>query len=290
MEKSIYTLYSDKLKRIVFTLWRDKISDGFTDADGYVRIFSVTGGSGSITFDGITESFSEGDTFIFDNQKSFSVSDCRDTEAFLLKFNLSNFVDAEYSVISKNNMSDFQSRIGSSGEKLSGIHLNTKKIQDALYMIENEFENENSGSYGVIRAYVILILSLAIQYMFAEPDGVAVNKTTYYKSIKKSLVYINEHLSEKLTLDDLAKSANMGKTNFSVAFKRVTGMTVWDYILNSRIEFAANYLVEKGDDLNITEIAMISGFNNVAHFTKTFKRIKGNTPREFKKNPQNPCF
>ena len=290
MQKNIYTLYSDVLNKILLTLWRDTVSDGFCDGDKGMRILSVTEGSGSITHDGITEHFCAGDTFIFDGQKSFSLADTNGAEIFLLKFNCSDFVDAEYMVLSKTAMGSFLSRIEASGKKLRGIHINTKKIQDALYMIENEFENENSGTYSVIKAYVILILSLAIQYLFDGLDGGGINKCPYYKNVKESLVYINEHLSEKLTLDDLAHVAGMGKTNYSTTFKNVTGMTVWEYILNARIEFASNCLVEKKDDFNITEIAMMSGFNNVAHFTKIFKKIKGNTPTEFKNNPQNPCF
>lgn len=87
-----------------------------------------------------------------------------------------------------------------------------------------------------------------------------------------------------------AKSVGMGKTNYSIAFKSVTGMTVWDYILNARIELASGYLTEKGDDLNVTEIAMLCGFNNTAHFTKIFKKIRGKTPGDFKKDTDNPCF
>ena len=159
-----------------------------------------------------------------------------------------------------------------------------------MYMIEKEFENETAVIHYVIKAYVILILSLIMQYLLSDLDDGKVNRNPHYKSIKETIVYIDDNLAKKMTLDELACVAKMGKTNFSVAFKNVTGMTVWEYILNARIEFAANYLSEKRDDFNITEIAMMSGFNDVAHFAKIFKKIKGDTPKEFKKNSQNPCF
>ena len=288
MAKNIYTLYSEQVKKIILTLWRDEIADGFCNSDGGMRIFFVTDGSGSITHDGITERFSVGDTFIFDSSQSFTVSETDRAEAFFMKFNFSDFIDAEVKVFPKSVISDFLSRIEASGKKLPGIHINTKKIRDALFMIENEFENQRT--YFVIKAYVILILSLAVQYLSDTTEAGGINRCAYYKDIEKSLVYISDHLSEKLILDDLARVANMGKTNYSVAFKNVTGMTVWEYILNSRIELASSYLVEKKDDFNITEIAMMSGFNSTAHFTNVFKKIKGNTPSEFKNNPKNPCF
>ena len=128
------------------------------------------------------------------------------------------------------------------------------------------------------------------QYLLDGLDDGGINRCKNYKNIKKSLEFINDNLSEKLTLDELSRVANMGKTNYSAAFKNVTGMTVWEYIINARIEFASNYLIEKRDEFNITEIAMMSGFNNAAHFSKIFKKIKGNTPSEFKNNSNNPCF
>ena len=142
----------------------------------------------------------------------------------------------------------------------------------------------------MIKAYLVLILSLAMQYLSEELSNEGLSRSQHYKSIKKSLDYIKENLSDKLTLDDLARIANMGKTNYSLAFKAVTGMTVWDYIQHARIEMAANYLLEKKGDFNITEIALMTGFHNPAHFTKTFKKIKGNTPSEFKNDSGNSCF
>ena len=287
---NVRTLYSETLKTTVLNLRHDTVSDGFNDDDGCYRILYIVAGNGQISYDDITERFSSGNVFIFGNKKRFCISCTSDIEICLLKFNISNFVNSEYLLFTKSQISKFMSRIESSGIKLRRIHINTKKIRDIIYMIESEFENEIGGTYLVISAYVLVILSLAIQYLFEELDRGGINRCPYYTDIKRSITYIEENISEKLTLEDLAQIANMGKTNYSIAFKNVTGMTVWEYILNARIEFASSCLVEQNGEFNITEIAVMSGFNNVAHFTKTFKKIKGSTPRDFKKNHNNPCF
>lgn len=286
----VHALYSDTLKTTVLTLRHNTVSDGFGDDDGCLRILYIADGNGQIAYDGKEESFSSGDVFVFDNKRRFCFSCDAEVEICLLKFNLSNLVNAEYLVFNKKEMNRFLSQIESSGEKLTGIHVNTKKIQDAIFMIENEFENKNDSSRFVIRAYLVLILALIMQYLCDELEGGGVDRSYYYKSIEKAILYIEEHLSEKITLDELAAIADMGKTNFTIAFKNVTGMTAWEYILNARIDFAASCLVEKSGELNITEVAMMSGFENAAHFTKVFKKIKGSTPREFKKSSNNPCF
>lgn len=118
----------------------------------------------------------------------------------------------------------------------------------------------------------------------------AQEQNTHYKNIEKSIAYIHENLSKKITLEELAQIAMMGKTNYSVFFKKMTGMTVWEYIINARVALASSYLLENKDEYNITELTFQCGFNNSAYFNKIFKKLKGKTPRDFMKNIDNPCF
>ena len=289
MARQIYTMYSEGKKRIVLTLWHDSLPSGFSDDDGSVRLLLITRGAGDILTGGEREGFSDGDLFIFDNGKPFSVDTYSDTEAFLVKFNISDFIDTDFKIFGKEIVAKFISRLETSVPKLSGVHINTKKIQSALFMILNELEEQNACSYLVVKAYMGLIISHAIQYLYDELDRGGVVRSAHSAAIERSLVYINENLSEKITLDELAQVAGMGKTGFSTAFKSITGMTVWEYILNARVELASSYLIEK-NDFNVTEISLMCGFNDNAHFAKIFKKIKGSTPSEFKKKSSNPCF
>ena len=289
MAKQIYTMYSEEKKRIVLSLWQDRLPDGFSDCDGSVRLLLITRGAGDILTGGEREGFSDGDLFIFDNGKPFSVDTSSDTEAFLVKFNISDFIDTDFKIFSKEIVAKFISKLETSVPKLSGVHINTKKIQSSLFMILSELEEQNSCSYLVVKAYMGLIISHAIQYLYDELDRGVLTRSAHYAGLERSLVYINENLSEKITLDELAQVAGMGKTGFSTAFKSITGMTVWEYILNARVELASSYLIEK-NDFNVTEISLMCGFNDNAHFAKIFKKIKGSTPSEFKKKSSNPCF
>jgi AraC-like DNA-binding protein len=266
------------------------IKDGYKNKENSARLLSFTQGKGELCHDGIAESFEAGDTFWFDNSKEFSILHGENAEAFLLCFNFSDFIDPEYKIFDQSIFRQFLCRLENNCEKLSGLHINAQKIQEAMYLIEKEFQSEKLATNYVIKAYIILILSLSVQYLFEDLNNSGTARNQHYKSIKKSLVYIKENLSDKLTLDELSHVANMGKTNYSLAFKAVTGMTVCEYIQHARVELAANYLLEKRNDFNITEIALMSGFNTLTHFTKTFKKIKGNTPSEFKNDSGNPCF
>ena len=289
MAKQIYTMYSEEKKRIVLSLWHDRLPDGFSDGDGTARLLLITRGDGSLITDECNERFSDGDLFIIDSGRSFSVKASDACEAFLVKFNISDFIDTDFKIFTKEIVAKFISRIEASVPKLSGVHINAKKIQSSLFMILSELENQNACSHYVVRAYMGLILSHAIQYLHDELDRGVLTRSAHYAGIERSLVFINENLSEKITLDELARVAGMGKTGFSAAFKDITGMTVWEYILNARVALASSYLIEK-NDLNVTEISLMCGFNDNAHFAKIFKKIKGSTPSEFKKKSNNPCF
>ena len=288
--KTEYSLYTSSKKRIILTLSRSNLTDKIEDSLQCLRLVLVINGCGEVTSDKLKNSFSQGDVFIFSDEKSFELTPFGDAEIYLFKFNLSDFIDGDYKILTKELLEKFRLQSKDGFEKLNGIHASAKKILNSAFMIENEFENKTDCSEYVIKAYIALIISLVIQYFSKELDNRELRLGNHYSDVEKSLVYINENLSEKLTLDDLAKIANMGKTGYSAAFKNITGMTVWEYILNARIELASRYLIEKGDEFNVTEIAMMCGFNNTTHFINIFKKIRGSTPRDFKKNYDNPCF
>ena len=289
---STYNLFSELKNNVIMTICHS-VQDEKCDcvSDSSMELLQVVEGKGRIILhDGTTIPVNDGDAFMFDSLRKYSLICDTPLEIFSLKFSASDFIDGEYHALGKKSLHHFFSQLGSLREKMNGIHVNTRRIQEILFLLENEFQNKNRCSEYVIRAYVILMITLTVQYYFGESDKLDFHRRVHYEEIEKTLHYIDEHISEKISLETLAKIANMGKTNYSVIFKQITGMTVWEYVLNARVELAAGYLVEKKDSFNMEEIAYRCGFNNSAHFNKTFKKIKGETPGNFKKNSGNPCF
>ena len=90
--------------------------------------------------------------------------------------------------------------------------------------------------------------------------------------------YIDQNISEKMSLDDLAKIANINKFGFAKKFKLATGMSPANYILMKKI-FKSKQLIEKETEL--TQIAFDFDFSDLAHFSKTFKRFVGIAPRNY---------
>lgn len=92
--------------------------------------------------------------------------------------------------------------------------------------------------------------------------------------------YINNHCTERLSVEDLASRAGFSVYHFSRLFKENTGMTCHNYLVARRIIYAKALLVD--DTIPITEIAMRSGFNSIATFNRLFKAQIGYTPTEYR--------
>ncbi len=102
----------------------------------------------------------------------------------------------------------------------------------------------------------------------------------HFDEIKKTIKYIRENYSKKITLDSLAKNVYSDKFSLSKKFKAVTGSTIIEYINSYRCEKAIE-LISEGSPIN--EAAVKCGFNNMSFFTRTFKAHTGKLPSRYKK-------
>ncbi len=92
---------------------------------------------------------------------------------------------------------------------------------------------------------------------------------------------IENNYSDKISLKELAASANISPCQFCRTFKLITGKTTTDYINGVRIEKAVCFLEQT--NLNITEIAMKCGFDSVNYFSRLFKKRYNISATKFRK-------
>ena len=104
--------------------------------------------------------------------------------------------------------------------------------------------------------------------------------------LRKAIGLIDHHLAGeeegRVALRSVAKEVGMSYFHFSRAFKQSMGMTPTNYIAERRIERAKKLMEET--DLPISQIALRSGFSSQSHFTTSFRRLAGVTPRSFRRS------
>lgn len=98
--------------------------------------------------------------------------------------------------------------------------------------------------------------------------------------LRRVIEYINDHLTENLTLAELASVTGMNPHSFSRAFKQSTGTPPHRYVSNCRVERAKMLLAD--DELPLVEVGLSVGFQTQSHFTTLFHRLTGVTPKAFR--------
>ena len=102
--------------------------------------------------------------------------------------------------------------------------------------------------------------------------------------IEKALMFVRAHYKEEITVEDLAREANMSVSRFFPAFKKSTGITPVEYINNYRVSRAIVLLIsENTADMSIEEISESVGFESSAYFRRVFKKLTMKNPRDYKK-------
>lgn len=92
---------------------------------------------------------------------------------------------------------------------------------------------------------------------------------------------LRENISHQWTVEEMAALVGLGTTAFSERVKNYTGFSPLNYLINIRISEAIKLL--KQQEVNVTDIALDIGFYSSQHFSTTFKKLTGYTPREFRK-------
>lgn len=108
------------------------------------------------------------------------------------------------------------------------------------------------------------------------------NKSTTEKRMEIFLFYITLHYSQAISLDDLAKSAHVSKSECLRCFKQTLQTTPYKYLTEFRLKQSIELLTTTS--LSIGEISSKVGFNQFSHFGKCFKEKTGVSPSQYRKD------
>lgn len=145
-----------------------------------------------------------------------------------------------------------------------------KKLK-SLYNERPIFDNEKIES-------IANVAMMMVRYILFE--NVLIPK--YDPAFERALAFINENFERALTISEISKAAIIPKSSLYKMFHTHFDCTVNEYINTKRIDKAAEILLN--GSLSIEEISEKLGFSTQQYFSKIFKKIKGVSPAQFRKN------
>lgn len=132
---------------------------------------------------------------------------------------------------------------------------------------------------GLLEILHILSVSADAEFINSETySGIVYNKDT--DRLAEVFKYINTSFGSDITLNDVAKKANLTPQSFCRLFKKRMNKHFMEYLNEVRISHACRYLMDT--DCSISEIAYMSGFKTVSNFNKVFKEITGYCPTSYR--------
>ncbi|HEX7318161.1 MAG TPA: helix-turn-helix domain-containing protein [Pyrinomonadaceae bacterium] len=150
------------------------------------------------------------------------------------------------------------------------------EVRNRLRAIFVEQVRQREGSNAVILSQLIELL-VFLSRTYAERHSLALTDPGA-AAFAGSLQYLDENFYRPVKIEELADLANMSYRSYTEQFKRRTGKTVTQYLAERRVDYAKRLMLETGD---ILFAANESGFGDLTHFYRVFKKLTGVTPKQF---------
>ncbi len=150
-------------------------------------------------------------------------------------------------------------------------------VNNMINNLMSEFVSMQPGYQDFIRSqFVQMAIFLSRKYNFG------VTSENSFLSIASSVSYMENSFTKEIEIPAVAEKSGLSARQFSRLFKETYGTTPVHYILNLRLDYAS-YLL-KNTDHTISEVAFLSGFQDINYFSRAYKKHRNTTPREYRKD------
>jgi AraC family transcriptional regulator len=155
-------------------------------------------------------------------------------------------------------------------------------LHQIAMLLLSELESDGiMGQLYVESLTQVLVIHLLRHYSTSTQNIALKHSGLTTSQVRQAIDYVQAHLDRNLSLAEIAAATNISPTYFSRLFKRATGSSPHQYVIQQRVE-RAKFLL-KTTDLAIANIASQVGFSSQSHLTQHFKRLTGVTPKQVSK-------
>lgn len=163
-----------------------------------------------------------------------------------------------------------------------GSELNNLLLPHIRTLIDGRHSDEY-GNELMIKSALFAVLHHIITFAVPHTSGKAVD-TSNYDKLKKLLLYVRRHYGERISVSTAADICGYSCSHFMKIFKNMTGQSFTEYLIDYRLNTAANALSLTA--ARIIDIAFECGFENLSYFSRAFLGKFGVTPSQYRKNTE----
>jgi AraC-like DNA-binding protein/mannose-6-phosphate isomerase-like protein (cupin superfamily) len=252
----------------------------------YIEILYIVHGEMRIQFGSQTYNASDGTLVLIDSREVHStyIDKNTPTKCIVLKFEPEIF-SLSGTALEMRYIVPFTSPEYSHQKVFTGEELEKTFIPELVEETLNEFQEKNYGfELSVIAGiYKVFLWILRNGYSSkSKHDMELLNKRVNEEMLQTALKHIQQNFKEDISIKVLSEMCNMSYSYFSRQFSKIIGKTFKEYLNFIRINESEKLLLTS--NINITEIAMETGFSNTSYFIKQFKQYKGVSPKQYRKN------
>jgi len=183
----------------------------------------------------------------------------------------------EYTVLGVDGL---ETLAGAEGYTMLHLHTGWEELMGCLELMLREAGESQPGYEQVCRSLLdVVLIRLGRQRDAALSDDASGTRASRECALVRR--YIDNHFKEDLSLDQLARLANVNKYYLAHAFRREFGVSPINYLISRRIEESRFLLRETDHTLSL--IAQILGFSSLSYFSQCFRRIEGVSPLEYRR-------
>ncbi len=247
-----------------------------------IEILTVTEGTMAYSVNGKTLVLNEGDTIVV-NSNQIHYSMCvDDTVARYVIFVVHPRILASTVKVEMEAVKPIIDNPDISYIRYRNINEGTERLYDLMM----ELPDIRHDAFKVTRQFMLIweiIMDTCESFCSINEEQAA---DSGRKPFKQMMNFIANNYKEKITLDQVASSANISKSHCINMFKRYVDESPMNYLAHFRARKCAEYL--RSTDMNMEEISSETGFGGASYMAETFRKFFGKSPREYRSEWKNP--
>lgn len=160
-----------------------------------------------------------------------------------------------------------------------GTQVDLRKLEDAYHHSRVLQPKQYAGAVRLLEIFATHLGEVGNQLLIQETSAES-------PFARRAKAYVADHQSDPISLKEAAHALNVSTFYFCKMFKKATGLTFTDYLGRVRVERAKTLLLDP--NRRITEVAYEVGFGSLTHFNRSFRKLVGQSPTDYRKSVPHP--